>query len=66
MTCRTFRRLLGGATRVEVPWFTLVKRKNGRVFVRTYGARFKLTITLWAPATSSYAAYSTTKTYRLR
>lgn len=57
---------LGRSTRGDVSWFTVVKWKNGRVVVRTYGVPIRLSITLWAGATNVYAAYRATRVYRLR
>ncbi len=52
------------APRGEVTLFKVIRKKNGAVFIRTYGYRLKLRITWSAPATGTYAAYKQTRTYR--
>ncbi len=52
------------ASRGDVTLFKVIRKKNGAVFIRTYGYRLKLTITWSAPATGTYAAYKQTRTYR--
>ncbi len=52
------------APRGDATLCKVIRKKNGAVFIRTYGYRLKLTITWSAPATGTYAAYKQTRTYR--
>lgn len=51
--------------RGDAKLFKLITRKNGRVLIRTYGYRIRLTLIQSAPATVGYDALTTIKRYKL-
>ncbi|MEI6622650.1 MAG: delta-60 repeat domain-containing protein [Actinomycetes bacterium] len=53
-----------GRLRGDLRLFRLVKGRNGKVSIRTYGYRIALTITESAPAINQYSRFRTSRTYR--
>jgi hypothetical protein len=53
-----------GFLRGDVSYWTEIRKRNGAVWIKTHGYRLKLRITWKAPATSTYSAYTLTRSYR--
>lgn len=57
VTCK--ERLRGDMTLCRI-----IRKKNGAVFLKTYGYRLKVRVSWYAPAETGYAAYSKIRKYR--
>ncbi len=51
-------------TRGDLRLCKVTHKKNGATYVRTYGIPLKITITWYAPATSTSRAYKKVRTYK--
>ncbi len=51
-------------SRGDLRYCSIIRRKNGAVFIRTYGYRLNVRVVWKAPATATESAYKVTRTYR--
>lgn len=51
-------------SRGDLRYCSIIRRKNGAVFIRTYGYRLSVRVVWKAPATATESAYQVTRTYR--
>lgn len=59
-------RARSATARGDIAYYRLVKRKDGAIFIRTFGWRLNLRVTFEAKATGEYTAYSAARGYKLR
>jgi len=51
-------------SRGDLRYCSIIRRKNGAVFIRTYGYRLNVRVVWKAPATATESAFKVTRTYR--